>query len=104
MPSTFRAWCYLILLSTQRQARARQMVWIALGLLALITTIAGIRTAAGWWGIENLRDRELGRTYREWQEALEVCNVNAPWPNGNNVIMSALVEAAEATFKRAAFY
>src|SRR5437016_960471 len=31
--SAFRALLYLIWLSWQRQARARQMVWIALGLL-----------------------------------------------------------------------
>jgi ABC-type transport system involved in multi-copper enzyme maturation permease subunit len=45
-----RAWLYLVWLSWQRQARARQMVWIALGLLALSTGLVGFNTALGRWG------------------------------------------------------
>lgn len=35
-PSSFRAWLYLVGLSIRRQARMRQMVWIAVGLLGLV--------------------------------------------------------------------
>ena len=45
-PSLWRAWCYLVLLSWRRQARARQMVWIALGLLAFTTAMTGMASAA----------------------------------------------------------
>src|SRR5262249_17347788 len=38
-PSPFRAWFALVAVSLQRQARMRQMVWIALGLLLLTTAI-----------------------------------------------------------------
>ena len=48
-PSTWRAWCFLVWLSFQRQARAHLMVWIALGLLGLSILIIGINTQAGRW-------------------------------------------------------
>lgn len=44
-PSLIRAWLALVVLSWQRQARARQMVWIATGLLVLATAVVGINTA-----------------------------------------------------------
>src|SRR3954470_21591393 len=43
--SPWRAWWALVGLSWQRQARARQMVWLALGLLALATAVVAINTA-----------------------------------------------------------
>src|SRR5471030_1353864 len=48
-PSPWRAWCYLVWLIFQRQARAHLMVWIALGLLGLTVLIVGIQTQAGRW-------------------------------------------------------
>ena len=47
--SLLNAWCYLVLLSWRRQARARQMVWIALGLLAFTTAMTAVATAADLW-------------------------------------------------------
>src|SRR3954465_13170134 len=44
-PSALRAWLALVSMSFQRQARARQMVWIALGLLALAAAVVAINTA-----------------------------------------------------------
>jgi ABC-2 type transport system permease protein len=49
-PSPVRAWLYLVWLSWQRQARARQMVLIALGLLVVALGLVGFRTALGGWG------------------------------------------------------
>ncbi|HVS36700.1 MAG TPA: ABC transporter permease subunit [Gemmataceae bacterium] len=49
VPSLPRAWWYLVLLSFRRQARARQMVWIALGLLAFIAAMTAVATAADQW-------------------------------------------------------
>src|SRR5438094_910285 len=51
-PSLFRAWCFLVWLSIARQARMRQMVWIALGLLGFATTFIGITTASVGWNRE----------------------------------------------------
>jgi len=48
-PSLGRAWCYLVALSFRRQARARQMVWIALGLLGFIAAMTAVATAADQW-------------------------------------------------------
>src|SRR6476469_8689628 len=65
--SVLRAWLYLVLLSWQRQARARQMVWIALGLLAVTTVSVGINTALDRWGMGHWRKpRGVGPTYQQW--------------------------------------
>ena len=57
-PSALRAWLFLIRHSFLRQARARLMIWIALGLLALFTFLVAINHAAAsptpsdavqWW-------------------------------------------------------
>ena len=48
-PSLLRAWCYLIVLSLRRQARARQMVWLALGLLIFSALMTSLATAADLW-------------------------------------------------------
>src|SRR5205085_2223516 len=50
-----RAWLALVVLSLRRQANARQMVWIALGLLAIATAITAVQTARGEWGMAHWR-------------------------------------------------
>src|SRR6516164_10163587 len=54
-PSPWRAWCSLVWLSWQRQARARQMVWIALGLLTFTAIFIAINTAANRWDMHRWR-------------------------------------------------
>src|SRR5437763_4222658 len=56
-PSPVRAWLYLVWLSWQRQARARQMVWIALVLLAITAVVVGLITAADRWAPASLTQR-----------------------------------------------
>ena len=46
IPLSWRAWCYLVWLSFQRQARAHLMVWIALGLLGLTLLVIIRRNAS----------------------------------------------------------
>ena len=104
MPSTFRAWWHVVVLSIQRQGRARQMVWIALALLGIITLFTELRTASGRWGMNHWRDAEGRMTYREWQETLDKRNAAIPWPGGNNAIVLALAEAARVILARADFY
>ena len=63
-PSPLRAWFALVAVSLQRQARMRQMVWIALGLLVLTT---GIVAAVRWdnrWGMDHWRYPRGGPQYR----------------------------------------
>jgi ABC-type transport system involved in multi-copper enzyme maturation permease subunit len=57
LASAVRAWCYLVGLSLQRQARVRQMVWIALGLLGLAAVVVGLNTLAGRWSMGHWRWR-----------------------------------------------
>src|SRR5207253_1663247 len=70
-PSAVRAWLYLVRLAVRQQARAGQMVWIALGLLALTTAIVAVNALAGRWGMDQWRSpRGVGPTYRQWVAAV----------------------------------
>ncbi|MBV9126093.1 MAG: ABC transporter permease [Planctomycetes bacterium] len=53
--SALGAWCYLVWLCIQRQARARQMVWIALALLGFTTTVVALVSATRGWGMHHHR-------------------------------------------------
>jgi ABC-2 type transport system permease protein len=66
--SPVRAWFYLIWLSLQRQARARQVVWwIALSLLGITTVAVAENTAQGRWGMDHWRSpRGVGPSYQLW--------------------------------------
>ena len=65
--SAARAWIYLVWLSFQRQARARQMVWIALGLLVVTMTVTALNAAAGRWQMDHWRSpRGVGPSFRQW--------------------------------------
>src|SRR2546423_3621499 len=55
LPSAPRAWLALIALCLRRQAHMRQMVWIALGLLALVVGIVAFSTATNGWSTANRR-------------------------------------------------
>src|SRR5262245_43303635 len=63
--SVWRAWLALISVSFRRQARARQMLWVAVGLLLIAVAMVAIRTAQGGWGSVNSRYvyRYPSRTY-----------------------------------------
>ncbi len=63
---SWRAWCFLICLSFQRQARAHLMVWIALGLLGLTLLIVAANTHAGRWTMLGWsHPRGKGPTHKE---------------------------------------
>ncbi len=53
--SQLAAWFYLVRFSLERQARLRQMVWIALSLLVLMATIVGLVTLGNRWTIKHWR-------------------------------------------------
>jgi ABC-type transport system involved in multi-copper enzyme maturation permease subunit len=86
-PGVLRAWCYLVWLCLQRQARARQMVWIALGLLALTTGLVALNTARSRWGMHHWRwrvpDRPAVPAGTEAANKVERGEpTNAPGPGG----------------------
>jgi ABC-type transport system involved in multi-copper enzyme maturation permease subunit len=71
--SRIRAWCYLVWLSWQRQARASQMVWIAVGLLAFSVALVAIFTARDAWSMRFWRwPYRRGPTFLQWADEVQV--------------------------------
>jgi hypothetical protein len=104
--SSFRAWCYLVWLSFQRQARARQMVWIALGLLAVTVTVIALNTAGDRWGMNHWRSpRGRGATYRQWLDTwtLEMGLVTASRP-GSGGLGEAVTGACRAILQQSGLF
>lgn len=91
--SPWRAWLSLIWLSWQRQARARQMVWIALGLLVLTAAIVAINTAAGRWSYGHWKLQ--GRQHLNFQDYIITSEViygmfaPSPWSTIGTAINAA---------------
>lgn len=70
-PSASRAFIVLVVQSFQRHWRLRQMGWVALGLLSIITMwVAAWTLSPAGWGLENRRIRRTQVTYREYGEQL----------------------------------
>lgn len=71
----FRAWLFLVGLSWRRQARMRQMVWIALSLMVLSAVVVYINRLAGRWGMHHWRTRAVfygWTTYQDYFSRLQV--------------------------------
>jgi hypothetical protein len=95
-----RAWCYLVWLSLQRQARARQMVWIALALLAVSVGLVSLRSAVGPWGMQRWRFPRRGTTFQDWTVELNgVLGMTARPPAGG-AAADALVGACRGVLAR----
>jgi ABC-2 type transport system permease protein len=92
-PSRWRAWCFLVWLSFQRQARAHLMLWIALGLLGLTLLIVGINTQAGRWTMAGWsHPRGKGPTYSQHLDNLGYTGMlpwNAPEASIHQMVHSA---------------
>jgi ABC-2 type transport system permease protein len=102
---TFRAWCYLVWLSIQRQARARLMVWVSLGLLALMTFLIALNTRAGRWNMAYWRwPGRGGATYTEWLETLGKLRSTGLGGPDNLAVQQAVGAACEAILAESGFY
>jgi ABC-2 type transport system permease protein len=55
--SYVRAWFALVGLSLRRQARARMMIWVALGLLAIAVALVGVQSWQNGWSVAASRFR-----------------------------------------------
>jgi ABC-type transport system involved in multi-copper enzyme maturation permease subunit len=102
--SPLRAWLFLIWLSWQRQARAKEMVWLAIGLLALACTIVTLSSKGQWWGMH--RWRMYGRggpTYQEWLERNEATWRAIPYPSPATSIAMAVNAANSALLQQSDF-
>jgi ABC-type transport system involved in multi-copper enzyme maturation permease subunit len=70
--SLLRAWWALVWLSWRRQAKARQMVWMALGLMAIAVALVAFNTARGRWGMHHWRwPGRFAPSYVQWVEVIE---------------------------------
>jgi ABC-2 type transport system permease protein len=103
-PRLWRAWCYLVVLSWQRQARARQMVWIALGLMAFSAALVAINTAAGRWGYQHRRHPGRGGpTIEQWVDRSEVAVAVSHRTVGGQAVANALFGSVRALLQESPF-
>lgn len=93
-----RAWFYLVWLSLQRQARMRQMVWIALGLLAFSAVFVSIQTVSGRWDMHNWRyPNRGGATYGALVDDTQRSLLAVPrWPKGYTLDLGVLTACQTA--------
>jgi hypothetical protein len=90
-----RAWFYLVWLCFQRQYRVRQMVWIALALLAFTTTVIALNTAGGRWGMSHWRmPRGSGATFTELLDGWTVASKRATFTSPEATALGDGVTAA----------
>ncbi len=99
--SRVRAWVYLVRLSLQRQARARQMVWIALVLLAFTGAVVALNTLGGRWGMHHWRSpRGSGPTYAQLVEVIGT----APGTPAGSAVRQAVAGACGALLRQSGFF
>jgi hypothetical protein len=81
-PSSLRAWLFLIRLSIIRQARMREMAFIALSLLALAIVLVWLFTRADAWNMNNWPTfrRPGAYTFRERTYLLEALTNRGAFP------------------------
>lgn len=107
LPSTtspLRGWLFLIRLSWQRQARAHQMVWIALGLLALSIAFVALLTAAGGWGMSNWRFfGRNGPTLQEYLHRSDAIWRSVPYASPATSLGMAMDASTGAIVENSAF-
>lgn len=102
--SPVRAWCYLVWLSWQRQARARQMVWIALALLVFSLVVVALNTTAGRWGMHRWRFfGRRGPSYAEWLTNSEAVWRAVPYPSPAQDIAGAVLAVNGAVLRESDF-
>jgi ABC-2 type transport system permease protein len=78
-PSRTRAFCYLIWLSWQRQARAHLLLWIALGLLAFAAFVVHVIERQGRWSMLEWRyPPRTGQSYGQFLDEIEHVGL-LPW-------------------------
>jgi ABC-type transport system involved in multi-copper enzyme maturation permease subunit len=103
-PSAVRAWFYLVALSWQRQARMRQMLWIAMGLLVFSAVLVGIQTALNIWDIHTWKWPGRGwPTYSVWIDDLQATTTAFPFASPGNTANQALLASVQLVLDRSPF-
>jgi ABC-2 type transport system permease protein len=111
-PSPLRAWCYLVWLCVLRLARVRQMVAIALALLALMASIVALTTFAGRGGMAQWHWRwppppapPITRlTFQETVEGMQLLPRTLSGPAPALALQDAVAGASESCLKGSNFY
>jgi ABC-2 type transport system permease protein len=102
--SPLRAWLYLVWLSIQRQARARQMVLIALALLIFSATLVALNTAGGRWTMHRWRVAKGAPNFQQAVDQAQVASivVGTAAPMGAGITEAVLL-GAQRTMDESAF-
>jgi hypothetical protein len=101
----WRAWCFLVWLSVRRQARARLMVWVSLGMLALLTFLVALATQAGGWSVAHRHWPGRGApTNAEWLEGMAQARTAVPWDPASLAVQDAVGAACGAAVQDSGFY
>jgi ABC-2 type transport system permease protein len=88
-PGGWGTWWYLVGLSFRRQARLRQMVFIALGLLGLALAYVVLQTRVSGWELTTRRwPRGSGPTYQEYLAVLSVFHPGHPAVLASSVLLT----------------
>lgn len=99
--SPIRAWCYLVWLCLQRQARAPQMVWIAVALLGLTTAVVGLNTLGQRWEMAHWHyPRHGGPTFDSWVEMVRAL----PMGPSAAAVQSAYAGSSRVLLRQTGFY
>lgn len=91
LPSRWRAWRNLVLLSMRRQARAHWLVWVSVGLLGLSAFMVSLATANQRWQMGHWRARRAP-TYAELLVNVELAG-QVPWAAAARGVHFAAVSA-----------
>jgi ABC-2 type transport system permease protein len=96
----WRAFCYLILLSWQRQARAHLLVWVAVGLLILTALLVYLVDRQGRWSMvgRRLPDRS-GQTYGQYLAQMEQVD-QLPWDFATKTVQQLELGPIQAVLYR----
>jgi ABC-type transport system involved in multi-copper enzyme maturation permease subunit len=100
--SSWRAWFYLVRLSWQRQARARLMVWISVGLLVLTLFWVYAVAQMGRWGMGHWRWPRGGATFNDHLQTAEAAS-QLPLGGGAGVFSPAVLSAFHAALAGTGF-
>ncbi len=101
--SGVRAWFALVWLSLQRQARMRQMVWIALSLLVFAAAFVAVWTAADRWNMGEWHWlSRKGPTFRQTANNSEAILLGMP-DGGRAALAAGLVEGVQVALDQSPF-
>ncbi len=103
--SGLRAWWYLVRLSVQRQSRSHQMVWVALMLLGLTTTIILLTAARNRWGMHHWRSpRGSGPRFEQFLESGQLLRYAVPWSPPAAAFQDSLLLTSRELLAHSGFY